>query len=108
MDRVTVRELRVLVDRINTSGAHLLEGGEWVDGIPEHLKETRYRLPFFGLEEGSATYGRAFRLYASGGSKYQTAHYDPLHLGSGYLGSTKREAYLALRGIVSALEAKRG
>ena len=108
MERTTVRELRVLVDRINSAGAHLLEGGEWVEGMPEHLKESVFRFPFFGLDEGSATYGRAWRLYASGGSKYQTAHYDPLHLGSGYLGSTKREAYLALRGIVATLEAKRG
>jgi hypothetical protein len=104
-ERVSIRDLRVLVDRINNAGAQLLDGGEWLD-IPEHLRETRFRFPFFGLDEGSATYGRAWRLYASGGSKYQTAHHDPLHLGSGYLGSTKREAHLALRGIVSALEAR--
>lgn len=105
-ERVSTQDLRVLVERVNSAGGHLLEGGEWVDGIPEHLTRTRYSFPFFGLEEGSATYGRAWRLYASGGSKYQTAHFDPLHLGSGYLGTTKREAYLALRAIVAALEAK--
>ena len=106
MERIRTQDLRVLVDRINSAGGHLLEGGEWVEDIPEYLTKTRYSFPFFGLEEGSATYGRAYRLYASGGSRYRTGHFDPLHMGDGYLGGTKREAYVALRGIVAALEAK--
>lgn len=105
-ERITTAQLRALVQRVEALAqeAGLLEGGEWID-IPDHLKDTRYRLPHLQLDEGSPTYGRAWRLNGSGGSKYQTAHFDPFHLGSGFLGATKREAWLALRTLESGLHA---
>lgn len=92
----TIRELEALIDMVNRYGGHLLEGepNEW--GAPR-----------FVLEQGSATYGRAWRIYATGGTKYRTAHFDPFRIGSGYLGSTKREAYQTLRGLVAGLSERR-
>ena len=91
-ERVTIGDLRRLVELINKYGGHLLEGepNEW--GSPR-----------FELEEGSATYGRGWRIYATGGSKYNTGHYDPFRMSSGYLGWSKREAYQTLRGLVAGL-----
>ena len=106
---VSVRDIRKLAENISDMAAVLgiLEGGEWTrdssDHIPEHLEGSRYRFPHLVLDEGSVTYGRAWRLNGSGGDKYRTAHYDPLRLGSGYLGSTKVEAYRCLQGLSSAL-----
>lgn len=106
MDTVTAAQLRAMAKRVSDLAieAGILEGGEWVD-IPAHLSDTRYKFPHLQLDEGSKTYGRAWRLNGSGGSKYQTAHFDPLRLGSGFLGATKREAWIALRGIEAALRA---
>lgn len=109
MDRITSAQLRAMAERVSalTIELGILEGGEWLD-IPEHLADTRYKFPHVQLDEGSPTYGRAWRLNGSGGAKYQTGHFDPLRLGSGFLGATKREAWIALRGIESALyEAKK-
>lgn len=104
MDRITSAQLRAMAERVSALAVELgiLEGGEWLE-IPEHLAGTRYKLPHLQLDEGSPTYGRAWRLNGSGGDKYRTAHYDPLRLGSGYLGASKREAWIALRGIEAAL-----
>ena len=104
MERVTTQQLRGLVEGIElcANQLNLLEGGEWLD-IPDHLKGSRYEFPHLVLDEGSPTYGRAWRLNGQGGSRYKTAHFDPLHLGSGYLGSTKREAYVALRSLLNGL-----
>lgn len=104
MDTITAAQLRAMAKRVSDLAieAGILEGGEWVD-IPEHLSDTRYKFPHLQLDEGSKTYGRAWRLNGSGGSRYQTAHYDPLRLGDGFLGATKREAWIALRGIEAAL-----
>jgi hypothetical protein len=49
------------------------------------------------LEEGSQTYGRAWRLFLVGP---YGAHYTFEHE---YLGWTREEAYLSLRGILSGL-----
>jgi hypothetical protein len=58
------------------------------------------------LDEGSKTYGRAYRIYRC--RKDSGAYSDsPLHLGDGYLGMTKREAYLSLVAILRTLEAVR-
>jgi hypothetical protein len=107
MDKVTNHQLRAIAGRISVLAirAGILEGDRWVDGIPDHLIDTRYEFPHLQLDMGSATYGRAYRLNGSGGSVYRTAHYDPMRLGSGYLGNTKREAYLALRAIEAGLYA---
>jgi hypothetical protein len=109
MDKVTNHQLRAIAGRISglATLAGILEGDQWVDGIPEHLVDTRYEFPHLQLDMGSATYGRAYRLNGSGGSVYRTAHFDPMRLGSGYLGNTKREAYLALRAIEAGLSAAR-
>ncbi len=107
---MTVRELRAVaqdVDRM-ARACGILEGEEWTEetGCPAHLVGSSYRFPHLVLEEGSATYGRAWRLNATGGTRYRTGHSDPLHLGSGYLGSTKAEAMRCLRGLQAAFWAK--
>lgn len=106
---VSVKDIRRLAEDISDMAAVLgiLEGGEWTressEPIPGHLEGSRYRSPHLVLDEGSVTYGRAWRLNGAGGDKYRTAHFDPLRLGSGYLGSTKVEAYRCLQGLSSAL-----
>ncbi len=105
MDKVTMQDLRIRVGQIEklVEELGLLKGGEWVDGIPEHLADSAFRFPHLWLDQGSATYGRAWRLYATGGQKYGTAHYDIFHMGSGYLGWTKAEAFQTLRGLEAGL-----
>jgi hypothetical protein len=105
MDKVTMQDLRIRVGQIEklVEELGLFKGGEWVEGIPEHLADSHYRFPHLWLDQGSATYGRAWRLHASGGQKYQTAHYDIFHMGSGYLGWTKAEAFQTLRGLEAGL-----
>ena len=102
----TLKGLRATVDLINARAIELglLEGDKWVDGIPWHLVESPYEMPHLYLEEGTQTYGRAWRLVGIGGSKYQTGHYDVFRLGDGYLGWTKNEAQLSLRAIMSTLD----
>jgi len=108
-ERVTVGDLRKLAADIERmcKALGILEGGEWsadsAEPMPEHLADSRYRFPHLVLDEGSVTYGRAWRLNGSGGDKYRTAHFDPLRLGSGYLGATKAEAMRALRGVQAGL-----
>lgn len=105
MEKVNMHDLRVRVQQVELL-AHdlgLLQGGEWVDGIPEHLADSHYRFPHLWLDQGSATYGRAWRLHAVGGQKYQTGHHDVFHMGSGYLGWTKAEAFQTLRGLEAGL-----
>jgi hypothetical protein len=119
----TLKEIRQLVSMVDKLATELglYEGEEWTTttpttgagtfnergAIPEHLKDSAYRLPHATLQEGSATYGRAWRLCATGGTHYGTAEYDPFRLGSGYLGNTKSEAYRTLRGLLTGLELAR-
>jgi len=105
VDRITSTQLKGIAERISALAIELgiLEGGEWID-IPEHLANSSFRFPHLVLDEGSPSGGRAWRLNGSGGSTYQTAHFDPLRLTSGFLGATKREAWIALRSIEAALE----
>jgi hypothetical protein len=66
------------------------------------LEETNYesmKNPHLILQYGSPTYGNSWRIFATGGTKYRSAHYDPLHLTLGYLGSTRSEAWQTLTGI---------
>ena len=88
-DRITAGDVTVLAVRLDDLARRLglLTG-------TEHLV----------LDHGSPTYGRAWRLHSArdiGGG-----HHDgPFFLGSGFLGSSTREAYAAIRGMVRALEA---
>ena len=102
----TLKGLRATVDLINARAIELglLEGEKWVDGIPPHLVGSDFEMPHLWLEEGTQTYGRAWRLYGVGGSKYRTGSYVVFRLGSGYLGWTKNEAQLSLRSIMSTLD----
>lgn len=54
------------------------------------------------FDKGSKTMGRAYRIYTGGYSD------RVFGLGDGYLGQTKREAWLSLRAILRTLEAVRG
>ena len=78
----------------------LLEGETLEDSSYESMRE-----PHLILQTGSPTYGAAWRLFATGGTKYRSAHYDPMHLTLGYLGFTRSEAWQTLTGIYVALSA---
>ena len=85
-ERITTANLRGLVAQIEARADAL--------GIIETNRGER-----LVLDEGSITYGRAFRLHSTGWEG-DSGHSDPFHLGSGYLGSTKREAWLSLRALL--------
>lgn len=90
--------VKMIEEYMNEFG--LLEG--------EELDETSYesmRKPHLILQYGSPTYGNSWRIFATGGSVYQSAHYDPLHLTLGYLGSTRSEAWQTLTGIYTVFSA---
>ena len=116
----TTKEIRLLVNLVDKLALEigLYEGDKWEittpetgagtfnhrGPIPAHLVGSSYEMPHAVLQEGSPTYGTAWRLDATGGTHYGTAHYDPFRLGSGFLGSTKAEAYRTLRGLLAGLE----
>jgi hypothetical protein len=77
----------------------LLEGEELESEFPS------MRTPHLILQYGSPTYGNAWRIFATGGTKYRSAHYDPLHLTLGYIGWTRKEAWQTLTGIYTTLSA---
>lgn len=87
--RHTLKELLSLTARISNYADTL--------GIIDQSRGER-----IGLDEGSATYGRAFRLFSTGKDGH-TGHGDPFHLGSGFLGMTKSEAWLSLRALEAGL-----
>ena len=93
MERTTDRQLEQLVEMI-------AQEFRWANLLPDETKVV--------VEHGSKTYGRAFRLYTTGYGSSSGYSDKPLHLGDGYLGMTKREAYLSLRAILRTLEAVRG
>jgi hypothetical protein len=72
----------------------------WAGLLPDETKVV--------LDKGSKQFGRAYRLYTAGYAGNSGYSDKPLHLGDGYLGLTKREAYLSLRAILRTLEAVRG
>ena len=93
MERITEERLDQLVKMI-------AEEFRWAGLLPDETKVI--------LEKGSKTYGRAYRLYTTGyESKGGEWSDKPLHLGDGFLGLTKREAWLSLRAILRTLEAVR-
>lgn len=74
----------------------LLEGEE-VDSPYESMKR-----PHLVMQEGSKTYGRAYRIHFTGGSKYGSGHWEPRGF-SDYLGGTKAEAERTLRSLISGI-----
>jgi hypothetical protein len=93
MERTTDRQLEQLAKMIS-------EELRWANLLPNETKVV--------LDKGSKTYGRAYRIYTTGYGDNGGYSDKPLHLGDGYLGTTKREAYLSLRAILRTLEAVRG
>jgi hypothetical protein len=101
--KITNKNLEYLVEELNREGAHLLEGDEWTDRNPE-WKSDYARFPKFILQIGSKTYGHAFRIHCTGGTRYQTGWGEPRYFDS-YLGMTKADAYQALRFLVAGIRA---
>ena len=93
MERTTDRQLDQLIKMI-------ADEFRWANLLPDETKVV--------LDKGSKTNGRAYRLYTAGYASNSGWSDKPLHLGDGYLGLTKREAYLSLRAILRTLEAVRG
>lgn len=87
--RHTLKELESLTQRISNYADTL--------GIIDHSRGER-----LGLDQGSQTYGRAWRIFSVGRDGH-TGHGDPFGLSSGYLGMTKAEAWLSLRAIEASL-----
>lgn len=71
--------------------------GENVEDVYEQMKR-----PHLTLEEGSKTYGRAYRVFFTGGSKYGSGHWEPVGF-SDYLGATKPEAERTLRNLIAGI-----
>jgi hypothetical protein len=71
--------------------------GENVEDVYESMKR-----PHLALEEGSKTYGRAYRIFFTGGSKYGSGHWEPRGF-SDYLGGTKAEAERTLRNLIAGI-----
>jgi hypothetical protein len=59
----------------------------------------------FGVQEGSATYGRAWRIWLDGHINLPHAFVNQLGGGSGYLGDTAREAVETVKGARRILRA---
>ena len=91
-EKVTTYQLEQLVRMIT-------EELKWAGMLPDSTKVI--------LEQGSKTYGRAYRLYTVNYDKQSGYSDSPLYLGDGFLGVTKREAWLSLRSILRAMEAVR-
>lgn len=87
--RTTLKDLERLVERVAAYSATL--------GIISPDRGER-----LGLDQGSATYGRAWRIFSTG-LDGNTGHSDPFGLSSGYLGWSKAEAWLSLRALEAGL-----
>ncbi len=95
--QTTMEEIRSLVQTLEKLIEPLFEG-EMVEDAPyESMKR-----PHLVLQEGSKTYGRAFRVFFSGGSKYGSGHCEPRGF-SDYLGGTKAEAAQSLRKLIAGI-----
>jgi len=92
----TREELESLVSVLAELYAPLLEGE-----INQDTYESNMR-PHLALQHGSKTYGRAYRIYLTGGTKYGSGHCEPRYF-SDYLGMTKDEAANKLRGIIAGI-----
>jgi hypothetical protein len=69
--------------------------------VVEDTYESNKR-PHLVLQAGSKTYGRAFRIHFTGGSKYGSGHWEPRGFGD-YLGGTKAEAAQSLRKLIAGI-----
>jgi hypothetical protein len=94
--QTTMEEVRSLVKVLEELIQPLLEGEEVEDTYESNKR------PHLVLQEGSKTYGRAFRIHFSGGSKYGSGHWEPRGF-SDYLGGTKAEAAQSLRKLIAGI-----
>ena len=94
--QTTIEEVRNLVATLEKLIQPLLEGE-----VVEDTYESNKR-PHLVLQEGSKTYGRAWRVHLTGGSKYGSGHWEPRGF-SDYLGGTKAEAERTLRSLISGI-----
>ncbi len=95
--QTTMEEIRSLVKVLEELVQPLLEGEIVEDAPYESMKR-----PHLVLQEGSKTYGRAFRIHFTGGSKYGSGHCEPRGF-SDYLGGTKAEAAQSLRKLIAGI-----
>ena len=95
--QTTMEEVRSLVKVLEELVQPLLEGEVLEDAPYELMKR-----PHLVLQEGSKTYGRAFRIHFTGGSKYGSGHCEPRGF-SDYLGGTKAEAAQSLRKLIAGI-----
>jgi hypothetical protein len=95
--QTTMEEIRSLVATLEKLVQPLFEGEEMTEAPYESMKR-----PHLVLQEGSKTYGRAYRVFFTGGSKYGSGHYEPRGF-SDYLGGTKAEAAHSLRKIIAGI-----
>jgi hypothetical protein len=92
----TMADLHRLIGVLEKLVEPLLEGE-----VVEDTYESNKR-PHLVLQEGSKTYGRAFRVHFTGGSKYGSGHWEPRGF-SDYLGGTKAEAEQSLRKLIAGI-----
>ena len=95
--QTTMEEVRNLVVAVEKLIEPLFEGEVVEDAPYESIKR-----PHLVLQEGSKTYGRAFRIHFTGGSKYGSGHCEPRGF-SDYLGGTKAEAERTLRSLIAGI-----
>jgi len=94
--QTTIEEVRSLVKALEELIQPLLEGE-----VVEDTYESNKR-PHLVLQEGSKTYGRAWRVHFTGGSKYGSGHWEPRGF-SDYLGGSKAEAAQSLRKLIAGI-----
>jgi hypothetical protein len=94
--QTTMEEIRSLVAILEKLVEPLFEGE-----VVEDTYESNKR-PHLVLQEGSKTYGRAFRIFFSGGSHYGSGHWEPRGF-SDYLGGSKAEAAQSLRKLIAGI-----
>jgi len=92
-ERITDRQLEGIVKMIT-------EEFRWANLLPDETKIV--------FQKGSKNMGIAYRIYSAGYGENSGWSDKPLHLGDGFLGQTKYEAWLSLRAILRTLEAVRG
>ena len=94
--QTTMEDLHRLVAVLEELVKPLLEG---------EVDEDQYEMakrPHLALQAGSRTYGIAFRIHFTGGSKYGSGHWEPRGF-SDYLGGTKAEAERTLRSLIAGI-----
>lgn len=94
--KTTTEDLRRLTAVLEELVKPLFEGEEIESPFESHRK------PHLVLQEGSKTYGRAYRIHFTGGSKYGSGHCEPRGF-SDYLGMTKAEAERTLRSLIAGI-----